>query len=130
MKTARNPERTFVRGRRLHRPLRDSVFTAGMSVFASCTLGVALADINAQPKLFPRCFLHLLADAPHDFSLDLYALYLARKHGFDILEQPVNFLARTAGEAKGGGSLRGKIKLTRRTVAYILELRRRLRRAA
>jgi hypothetical protein len=110
--------------------LRDNLFTAGMSVFASCALGMSLSDVNAQPKIFHRDFLALLAGAPHDFSLDLFALYLARKHGYTVLEQPVSFLARQAGEAKGGGSLRGKLRLSRRTVTYILELRRKLRNAA
>ena len=35
---------------------------------------------------------------------------------------------RHAGEAKGGGSLRGKYRLTKRTFNYILALRRQLSR--
>ena len=48
-----------------------------MQYYASLILGVALNDINAQPKLFSREFYnnYILGQAPHDFSLDLYALY-------------------------------------------------------
>ena len=120
------PERCFLRGRRIGRPLFDRLFTAGMSGIASLALRSKLYDINAQPKIFHRDLLDQMTDAPHDFSLDLFTLHLANKQGLKILEQPVHFGERHAGEAKGGGSLRGKYKLTRRTFAFILELRRKL----
>jgi len=120
------PAKCFLRGRRVGRPLFDRVFTAGMGLFASLMLRSRLRDINAQPKLFHRSLLEQMTDAPHDFSLDLFVLHLANRSGLKVLEQPVGFGARTAGEAKGGGSLRGKYKLTRRTFAFIVELRRKL----
>jgi glycosyltransferase involved in cell wall biosynthesis len=124
------PERCFVRGRRVGRPLVDRLFTTGMGWVASAALAAPLVDINAQPKIFHRSLLEQMHDAPWDFSLDLYALYLARREGLNVIEQPVHFGARRYGEAKGGGSLRGKARLTRRTLQYILRLRRQLRAAA
>ena len=62
-----------------------------------------------------------------DFSLDLYVLFLARRLGWQELEMPVHFGRRLHGEAKGGGTFRGKIKLVRRTLTYIFALRRDLR---
>ena len=41
----------------------------------------------------------------------------------------VYFGTREHGEAKGGGSLRGKAKLTRRTLQYIFKLRQQLKAA-
>ncbi len=118
------PARCFLRGRRIHRGLFDSAFTAGMSVVASAALGTWLHDINAQPKLMHRTFFESLTAAPDDFSLDLYVLYAAKKAGLKVLELPVTFAKRNAGDAKGGGSLRGKFKLIRRTFRYIFSLRR------
>jgi hypothetical protein len=82
---------------------------------------VPLDDINAQPKLFSRDFYESVRDAaPHDFSLDLYWLYKARKLGYKIESCPVYFRSRRFGEAKGGGGgLAQKWKLTKRTLAYI-----------
>ena len=122
-----HPERTFVQGRRVKRNLFDSVFTASMSVVSSLCLGVFVRDINAQPKLFPSTFLRLLERAPRDFSLDLYALYRARKAEFQIHYLPVEFGRRLHGEAKGGGSFRLKWKLTKRTWSFIKELRREIK---
>ena len=65
--------------------------------------------------------------APGDFSLDLYLLWLARRQGYAIVEHPVLFGIRAHGEAKGGGSLRLKWKLTRRTFAFIRTLRQQIR---
>ena len=80
--------------------------------------------VNAQPKLFSRKFYdkHLVKGAPLDFSLDLYLLYWARKFG-RIIEIPVYFEKRIYGEAKGGGSFKTRMKLVKRTFAYIFELK-------
>ncbi len=123
------PQRCLVRGRRVGRPLVDRAFTIGMGWVASAALATPLVDINAQPKIFHRRLLAEMSGAPWDFSLDLYVLYLAQQQGLKIIEQPVRFGMRTHGEAKGGGSLRGKARLTRRTLQYIFRLRRQLRAA-
>jgi glycosyltransferase involved in cell wall biosynthesis len=125
-----DPEGCFLRGRRRGRKILDTVFTAGMSLLASMVLHTRLNDVNAQPKIFHRSFFERMLNPPKDFSLDLYALYLARREGLKVLSQRVYFGKRHAGEAKGGGSLRGKLRLTNRTVRYIFALRRELRRAS
>ena len=127
LKASANPEKTVVKGRRKNRPLLDEFFTSGMAALSSIALGQWLHDINAQPKLFPRSFVALLDSAPTDFALDLFFLYEAKKQGYTLLEQDVVFGKREHGEAKGGGTMKGKIKLIKRTLAYIFELRRRLR---
>lgn len=121
------PERCFLRGRRRRRSAFDGIFTAGMSVVASMVLQSKLSDINAQPKIFHRSFLSCLSCPPHDFSLDLYALFRARQSGLTLIEIPVDFGRRVHGVAKGGGTLRGKIRLTAKTLRFLYHLRRGLR---
>ena len=84
-------------------------------------LGVKLDEINAQPKVFRRNFYHnlLKKNAPDDFSLDLYLLLVAKKRGYKIQNIPVSFHKRLFGIAKGGGSLKGKFPLIKRTISYI-----------
>lgn len=118
-----HPENLFVKGQRINRNGMDEFFTSGMAGISSMALGVRLDDINAQPKMFHRSFLAKLEHAPNDFSLDLYVLYLAKKSGMHIIEIPVRFEKRLHGEAKGGGSWKTKIKLIKRTWAYIFQLR-------
>jgi glycosyltransferase involved in cell wall biosynthesis len=127
LENSAQPSLTFLQGRRVRRNWFDSLFTAGMSLTASAALGAKLRDINAQPKLFPREFLEFMRNPPFDFSLDLYALVLARRHGYCIIELPVIFGLRLHGEAKGGGSLKLKWKLTKRTWTFIRKLRRDMR---
>lgn len=50
-----------------------------MSIYETILLRTKLVDINAQPNLFHRSFYDSLTDAPKDFSLDLYFLYMAQK---------------------------------------------------
>lgn len=118
----------FVKGKRRSRDFVPLLFTWGMGCVASWALGEKLYDIGAQPKLFSRLFYsaHLQKNAPWDFSLDLFAQYWAQRSG-KIIEIPVYFTKRFHGEAKGGGSIKTRLKVTRRVFSYILELRRGLK---
>ena len=100
--------------------MMDIFFTFGMSLYVLYKLKVYLGDINAQPKLFTRkLFKEIIDKAPFDFSLDLYFLIRAKRMG-KVVEFPVYFHKRIAGEAKGGsGNLSLKIKLAKRTINYI-----------
>jgi glycosyltransferase involved in cell wall biosynthesis len=120
-------QKVILKGRRQNRAALDEFFTWGMAVISSAALGARLEDINAQPKMFHRSFLEHLENPPDDFSLDLFLLFQAQRKGFKILEQSVIFADRMHGEAKGGGTMKGKIKLIRRTWGYIMQLRGEIR---
>lgn len=119
-----NKNQYFLKGKRVNRSFLDSFFTFGMSMFASLLLKKKLFDINAQPKMFYRDFYLSLSKAPDDFSLDLYVLYESQVKGLKLIEYPVFFGKRKYGLAKGGGSFRGKVRLSIRTLKYIFKLRR------
>lgn len=125
--SAPDPKRVLVKGNRRKRNAFDSFFTWGMSAISSFALGTVVSDVNAQPKLFHRAFYDTFSDAPWDFSLDLYVLYRARRAGMEVAAIPVYFADRQHGESKGGGTLKGKIKLIKRTFAYIFKLKAQLR---
>jgi glycosyltransferase involved in cell wall biosynthesis len=113
----------IVKGERKGRNLFDNIFTCGMSLVSSLFLNQKFWDINAQPKIFHRDFMKHLKKAPYDFSLDLYILFVANRIKISINTFPVFFTNREFGEAKGGGTLKGKLKLIIRTIGYIIELR-------
>jgi len=116
----------ILKGRRVGRNPLDALFTAGMSLLSTTLLRVPLSDVNAQPKIFHKNFLKKLPNPPWDFSLDLYLLFQARVHKYPILEHQVHFGERLYGESKGGGTLKGKLKLIQRTWKYMLKLTREL----
>ena len=119
-------EKCILKGKRIGRNLFDTFFTFGMGVLSSFLMGVKLSDINAQPKMFHRSFLEKMANAPNDFSLDLYFLYQARVNCYEILEYPVHFCKRLHGKAKGGGTMQGKWKLIKRTWGFMNELKEKM----
>ena len=123
---ARDAETLFVKGRRYGRPLADVLFTAGMAAFETALVRSAMWDINAQPTLFPRSFFDRWRNPPDDFALDLFAYYQARRMGLAIERFPVRFGARAHGASHWNVDWRAKLKFIRRTVAYSLELHRRL----
>ena len=127
LRRAEHPEATLVKGSRRGRPLRDVAFTWGMAAFEWAALGVRLWDINAQPTLFPRSFFESWSDPPEDFSLDLFAYHQAVRRGFELRRFPVEFGPRLTGEGHNE-TLSAKLRYSRRTVAYSLDLRRRLAR--
>ena len=116
----------LLKGKTKGRNLIDYFFTFGMSLICTIYFKKVLFDINAQPKMFYKDFkYHLFKDAPNDFSLDLHFLLSGKKNNFKILNHPVYFNKRNAGIAKGGGgSLKNKIKLIKRTFNYILETKK------
>lgn len=119
-------ENIFMKGKRKNRAVMEFIFTFGMQIIASLALKTYLDDINAQPKIFSRKFYEnfLKTKSPHDFSLDLFAIFVAKKNGLKIKEIEVNFAKRIHGEAKGGGSWKTRIKLIKRTFFYIFKLRK------
>lgn len=97
-----------------------------MGLLASIVLGTRLTEVNAQPKLFSKAFFEQFEkQAPNDFSLDLYFLFKAKRHG-SIVDFPVFFSKRVAGEAKGGSgsSFKTRWKLIKRSFKYIFELKK------
>jgi polyisoprenyl-phosphate glycosyltransferase len=123
---APDPANLFVKGARHSRPLRDVVFTWGMTLFESLLLGVHMPDINAQPTMFHRRFFATWNDAPHDFALDLYAYYKAARNGLHIARFPVRFETRTAGVGNNE-TLAAKFKNSKRAIQFSFGLRRKLR---
>ncbi|MDE6386512.1 MAG: glycosyltransferase family 2 protein [Lachnospiraceae bacterium] len=114
----------FVKGNRKGRPLFDVFFTAGMSLFETCYLRKKLYDINAQPNIFPKIFYDGWENPPHDFSLDLYALYMARTKNLKVVRFPVLFPERIHGESKWNTGLKSKWKFIKRTIEFSVNLKK------
>ena len=121
-----NGNQLYAKGRRIGRPLADIVFTIGMSIFESILLRTRLWDINAQPNLFPRRFFESWKNPPHDFSLDLYAYFLARHEGLPVYRFPVKFGERAHGVSHWNINWSAKIKFIRRTIDFSFELKKSL----
>lgn len=120
----RHGDNIFVKGRRYGRPFSDVCFTVGMSAFETLLLGCPLWDINAQPTLFSRAFFESWRQPPHDFSLDLYAYYQAKRAGLPVYRFPVHFGERAHGMSRWNVNWAAKRKFIRRTVDFSLQLRK------
>lgn len=114
----------FVKGNRKGRPFFDQIFTWGMGLFETIYFKMPMDDINAQPNIFPREFYQSWYNPPYDFSLDLYAVYMAKKSGLPLRRFPVLFPERTHGESKWNNEgLKSKWKFIKRTVLFSRELK-------
>lgn len=123
-----SPEGLFVKGSRKGRSLFDRFFTLGMSLFETVYLQTPLWDINAQPNIFHRGFLGTWENPPDDFSLDLYALYKARKEKLEIVRFPVIFPPRIHGTSSWNTSVGAKWKFIKRTVNFSMKLKKEMTR--
>ena len=116
---------TLVKGKRYGRPLSDTVFTAGMSLFETILFRRGFWDINAQPNLFPRNFFESWVNiAPKDFSLDLFVYFMAQKKGLAIKRFPVKFGKRVFGTSHWNIDWKAKKKFIMRTIQFSLELKK------
>jgi len=118
-----NPMHCMVKGRRYGRSLWDQFFTFGMSIFSSVMLKCWMFDINAQPNLISRSFFESWVHPPHDFSLDLYAYYQARKQALKVVRLDVFFGDRQHGVSHWNFSLLSKYKFIKRTVDFTFKLK-------
>jgi len=122
-----NSEELFVKGRRQGRPLADVFFTVGMSIFETLLLRKFMWDINAQPTMFHRKFFLTWNMPPKDFSLDLYAYYMAKKSKLVVKRFPVVFAERAHGVSNWNVSFISKYRFIKRTLLYSFGLQRRMR---
>jgi glycosyltransferase involved in cell wall biosynthesis len=113
----------FVKGARVGRPLFDQFFTMGMSAFETLYLTTPLWDINAQPNIFHRSFFEQWQNPPHDFSLDLYACYMARQCGLKMVRFQVQFGPRSFGVSSWNFGLKARWKMIARTMSYSVGLK-------
>lgn len=117
------PTNIYVKGKRKNRPLFDRFFTVGMSFFESIYLGEKLFDINAQPNIFHKSFFQDWKNPPHDFSLDLYALFMARKQKLVIKRFEVVFPERIHGQSSWNTGFSAKWKFIKRTMLFSKKLK-------
>lgn len=115
--------RFFLKGARRGRPISDEIFTFGMSIFESLLMGKVLVDINAQPTMFPKSFMNDWKSPPNDFSLDLYAYWMAKRKKLKIYRIPVIFHERLHGTSHWNTSLANKWKFISRTLSYSFKLK-------
>lgn len=114
----------FCKGRRYGRPLFDMLFTIGMSFFESMLLRKFMWDINAQPTVFSRSFFCRWQNPPHDFSLDLYAYFMAKKLNLKICRFPVKFSDRAFGSSHWNINFKSKLNFIKRTLTYSFTLKK------
>ena len=122
-----NSEELFVKGKRKGRPLTDVFFTVCMSIFETLLLRKFMWDINAQPTMFHRKFFLTWNNPPKDFSLDLYAYYMAKKSRLRVKRFPVVFSERAYGVSNWNVSFISKYHFIKRTLLYSFGLQKRIR---
>ncbi|MFN8554530.1 MAG: glycosyltransferase family 2 protein [Candidatus Obscuribacterales bacterium] len=118
------PTDIYVKGQRRGRPLSDSFFTGGMSIFESLYLGTSLWDINAQPNIFHRSFYETWTAPPSDFALDLYVYYTAMKQKQKMVRIDVIFPERVHGQSNWNTGFSSKVKFIKRTLDFSVKLKK------
>ena len=121
------PELLFIKGKRYGRLIVDSIFTIGMAIFEILLLRKFMWDINAQPTMFHRKFFLTWNMPPKDFSLDLYAYYMAKKSRLVVKRFPVVFAERAHGVSNWNVSFISKYHFIKRTLLYSFGLQKRMR---
>lgn len=119
-----NNKNLFIKGNRKNRSFFDVFFTIGMSIFESVYLKKILYDINAQPNIFPKSFYKTWNNPPYDFSLDLYALYMAKTKHLEIIRFDVLFPKRIHGKSSWNTGFKSKLNFIKRTINFSLDLKR------
>lgn len=115
----------LIKGRRSGRNWKDFLVSRVFETIAGTVLNLWVFDVNAQPKVFRRDLVAELECAPNDFAFDLYALYRARKLGWQIETIPVLFPPRIHGFSNWAHSFRSRFKTIRKIIEFMFSLQRR-----
>ena len=119
----KNSEEIFVKGlRKGKRPIVDLIFSYGLNIFSSIILNTKLWDITGQPTMFSKKFFLQWENPPNGFSLDLYALYMAKKLKIKIIRFNVKYILRITGQSKWNTGLVSRLKLSINYLRFILKL--------
>lgn len=124
IKLFKDEKTILVKGYRYGRSLTDYIFSYGMGLFETILLKKWLVEINAQPTVFNRSFFESWNDPPKDFSLDLYAYYIAVLRKISVKRFKVYFGPRLYGESKWNFGFSSKLKFIKRTITFSFELKR------
>jgi hypothetical protein len=98
-----------------------------MGFVSSLLFQKSLREINAQPTIMKRSFFMSWSNPPNDFSLDLYALVMAKDAQLRIARFKVKFLKRLQGESKWNLGFASRYKFIIRTMKYSLKLRKEMK---
>ena len=121
----KNNKNIFIKGfRTSNRPLLDLFFSFSFNILASTILKKLLWEITAQPTIFNKKNLINFKNAPIDFSLDLYSLYIAKKNNMKISRIKTKYKERLKGKSKWNTGLKSKIKLSISYIKYMIKLRK------
>ena len=124
---AKDPKKIFIKGKRYGRSFFDVFFTVGMALFESLLMQTRMWDINAQPTLFHKSFFSSWVEPPHDFSLDLFAYFMAKKKGLIVSRFSVLFSDRVHGVSSWNISWSDKYKFIKRTLQYSFLLNKKIK---
>ncbi len=117
-------KKLYIKGNRKGRGISDQFFTMGMGIFETFYLKKRLYDVNAQPNIFSKEFFDTWKNPPHDFALDLYALYMAQVQGYEVIRFSVQFPPRIHGKSHWNTGLSAKWKFIKRTIAFSKKMKK------
>ena len=111
----------FLKGyRQGKRSLIDTIFSYGFNLLSSFFLITKLWEISAYPTLFSKkLFIHYKSILPHDFSIDLYLFFLAKKNKYKIRRLKYQYDKRKHGTSSWNKNIFSRLKLSR---VYLLQI--------
>lgn len=116
----------FLKAHRTNRPKFDLLFTWGQGIVDSAILHTKLYDISAFPCLYPRAVVQgsITDEMPNDFSIDLFAYYMAKQLGYTEIRYDVVVNERKGGKSSWNTGLKSRIKQSKRILDASLKIRR------
>lgn len=124
MAALQNADFDFFKGIRLGRSPIERLLSSGMGLICTTIFRKKLYEINAQPTVMTKSLYDSWRSPPKDFSLDLYAILIAKQKNSRIVRSKFDFSKRNSGKSSWNTGLKSRTKMVIRTLKYAFTLHR------
>ena len=109
---------TYIKAKRINRPLIDNMKTKLFGIFASLYFGLYIYDAGGTPNMVHKSFFTLSKYMPVDFSFDVFVYFYFKFNKLNIIRPEIEYKTRLFGSSHWQNGLISELKLLFKILKY------------
>ena len=105
-------QKFLLKASRTNRPLTDSFFATGQTIYSFVIFLFKMSDIGASPLIFSKSLIDNFDTMPDDFSIEVFTFFIEKKKKFNIKRFDIILNSRKNSESSWNTGFISKLKLS------------------